>query len=131
VVVGLWAGFLYTGTIGTLWPLLGIANQLLATTALAVGTAVILRLQPDHRGRAWVTAGPMLLVGGTTLCAGWQSVFGIFLQLPNRTQGAIDAGCTLLLMLCTLVVGGALLRRVMRSHPPSPERSSADAGVAA
>jgi hypothetical protein len=46
LVVIFWAGFLYTGTISSLWPLLGIANQLLATTALAVGTAVILRMHP-------------------------------------------------------------------------------------
>jgi carbon starvation protein len=126
LVVLLWGGFLYFGTIGTLWPLLGIANQLLATTALAVGTAVILGLQPQRRRRAWVTAGPMLLVGSTTLLAGWQSIFGIFLRLPNRTQGTIDAGCTAVLMLCTLAVGGSLLRRLWR--PPAAIASTVAPG---
>ena len=63
LVVLLWGGFLYTGTIGTLWPMLGVANQLLATTALAVGTAVIVGQNPQHRSRGWVTAAPMLVVG--------------------------------------------------------------------
>lgn len=116
LVVLLWGGFLYTGTIGTLWPMLGVANQLLATTALAVGTAVIVGQNPQHRSRGWVTAAPMLVVGVTTLAAGWQSIFGIFLVLPSRVQGLIDAGCTLVLMLCTLVVGVALVRVLRRSR---------------
>ena len=41
LVVVAWGAFLRTGSISTLWPMLGIANQLLATTALCVGTTVI------------------------------------------------------------------------------------------
>ena len=46
----------------TLWPLLGIANQLLSATALAVGTAVILRMHPQRRHYALFTAVPMAAV---------------------------------------------------------------------
>ena len=113
VVVSLWGGFLYFGTIGTLWPLLGIANQLLASTALAVGTAVILRLNPQNRRRAWVTAAPLLVVGTTTLTAGWQSIFGIFLKLPSHGQAIVDTACTAVLMACALCVFITLLRRAL------------------
>jgi carbon starvation protein len=118
LVVLFWAGFLATGTIQTLWPLLGIANQLLATTALCVGTAYIWGLHgrgpqgPSRRRYALVTALPMLVVGTTTLTAGWRSIFGIFLTLPNRVQGLIDAALTGLLMLCVVIVLFALLRRI-------------------
>ncbi|MCS6914187.1 MAG: carbon starvation protein A [Myxococcales bacterium] len=112
LVVAGWGTFLYTGTIQTLWPLLGIANQLLATTALAVGTAVIWGLHPTRSRYALVTLVPMLVVGTTTLTAGWQSIFGIFLRLPSRAQAAIDAGVTALLMLCTVAVVGALAIRL-------------------
>ena len=119
IVVALWGGFLYFGTIATLWPLLGIANQLLASTALAVGTAVILRLNPQNRRRAWVTAAPLLVVGSTTLTAGWQSIFGIFLKLPSRPQAVIDTACTAILMACALCVFFALLLRALRGEPPT------------
>ncbi|HNN93367.1 MAG TPA: carbon starvation protein A [Pseudomonadota bacterium] len=115
LVVLLWGGFLYFGTIATLWPMLGIANQLLASTALAVGTAVILRKNPQHRRYAWVTAGPLLVVGTTTLTAGWQSIFGIFLKLPSRGQQIVDTTCTIVLMLCAISVFAALLLRVRAS----------------
>lgn len=121
LVVLLWGGFLYTGTIGTLWPLLGIANQLLAVTALAVGTAVIWRRNMNRRRYALITALPMLLVGMTTLTAGWQSIFGIFLKLPSRGQAVLDTSCTAVLMLCTLAVGIALLRMVCQDCRDKPD----------
>jgi carbon starvation protein len=120
LVVVLWGGFLYFGTIATLWPMLGIANQLLASTALAVGTAVILRRNPERRRLAWVTAGPLLVVGTTTLTAGWQSIFGIFLKLPSRGQQIVDTACTVVLMLCALCVFVALARRVRLPPEPKP-----------
>ncbi len=118
LVVFLWGGFLYTGTISTLWPMLGVANQLLATTALAIGTAFILGQNPAHRRRALLTAVPMLVLATTTLWAGWQSIFGIFLMLPAtmRIQAWIDTGCTAVLMVCTLVVGASLLRVALRGN---------------
>jgi carbon starvation protein len=110
LVVALWGGFLYTGTIATLWPLLGIANQLLAATALAVGTAVILRLHPQRRHYALITALPMAAVGITTLVAAWQSIVGNFMRRPNPIEAAVDTSCAAVLMVCTVGVFGALLR---------------------
>src|SRR5262249_51234086 len=42
LVVSGWAYFIYTGSIQTLWPMFGVANQLLAVVALAVGTTVLI-----------------------------------------------------------------------------------------
>src|SRR5207249_8036292 len=64
VVVSAWAYFIATGSIDTIWPMFGIANQLLAAIALAVGTTVIIN---SGRARyAWVTAAPMAFVVITT-----------------------------------------------------------------
>ena len=100
LVVAAWGSFLATGSIQTLWPMLGIANQLLATTALCVGTTVIIN---SGRARyAWVTALPMVFVGTTTLTAAWQSVGG-FLRL-GTVPGWIDAACSVVLMLCAVAI---------------------------
>ena len=117
-----WGGFLYSGTISTLWPLLGIANQLLATTALAVGTAVILRMHPNRRRYALVTAVPMLVVGCTTLTAGWQSIWNNFSRDPSRVKAVVNSGCTAILMCSCVLVLLTLASRV-RSMSAVGDRS--------
>ncbi len=82
VVVFCWAYFIYTGTISTIWPMFGAANQLLATIALAIGTTFII-----NRGRAkyaWVTLVPMIFVGTTTLTAGWMNMANIYFPMTSK-----------------------------------------------
>ena len=70
-----WGYLLYTGNINTLWRMLGIANQLLATIALAIGTTYLLRHAP-RRAHALLTGLPLLFIIVTVLTAGSQSVAG-------------------------------------------------------
>ena len=70
-----WGYLLYTGNINTLWRMLGIANQLLATIALAVGTTYLL-LRAPKRVHALCTGIPFVFVIITVLTAGCQSVAG-------------------------------------------------------
>jgi carbon starvation protein len=63
-----WGYLLYTGDIKTLWSMLGIANQLLASIALAVGTTYLLLHAPKRR-YAWCTFAPFLFVLATTFTA--------------------------------------------------------------
>jgi carbon starvation protein len=67
VTVG-WAALVWEGGIRTIWPMFGIANQLLAVLALAIVTTWLVN---SGRGRyAFVTIPPMLFVMTTTLTAG-------------------------------------------------------------
>ncbi|MFZ5481224.1 MAG: carbon starvation protein A [Myxococcota bacterium] len=101
LVVAGWSYFILTGSIDTVWPMFGIANQLLAAVALCVGTTVIV-----NAGRArwaWVTVVPLGFVATTTLTAGWMSAVDRF--LPMKTfQGWLNAFLVFAMMGCVLVV---------------------------
>jgi carbon starvation protein len=77
VFTGSWGYLVYTGDISTIWPLFGMANQLLATCALIVGTTMIIRLGKARY--AWVTAVPCLFMVPVTLTAGFANIMHNYL----------------------------------------------------
>jgi carbon starvation protein len=107
VVFG-WAYFIWTGNIGTIWPMFGIANQLLAAVALAVGTTIIIN---EGKARyAWVTLVPLAFVSITTLSAGVLSVRDSFWPMavgPDASvhfQGWVNTIATVTMMICVVVI---------------------------
>jgi len=106
LVVFAWGYFIWNGSIGTIWPMFGTANQLLAGIALAVATSAI--INAGKVKYVWVTLIPMLFVSITTLVAGWQNIFDNFLPLLDNpltaTQGYINAILTAVIMICAVII---------------------------
>jgi len=106
LVVLAWSAFIWSGSISTIWPMFGIANQLLAAVALCVATTIII-----NSGRArycWVTLMPLAFVGSTTFVAGWESITDIFWPLAQKpetsTLGYINTTLTVLIMVAAVII---------------------------
>ena len=108
-----WGALIWTGSVSTIWPMFGIANQLLAVIALCLVTTLLIN---GGRGRyAWVTLLPMLWVTATTMTAGVQLMtlqFPAMLKVPEkRLAGVLNMAFTVFVMAC---VGTLLLMAVSR-----------------
>lgn len=107
LIVAGWSYFILTGSIATIWPMFGIANQLLASVALAVGTTILLREAKELR-YALVTFLPLLFVGGTTITAGVRALFEIYLPQSKAADptlarnGFLQSSITALLLVCVV-----------------------------
>jgi carbon starvation protein len=128
IIVAGWTYFILTGSITTIWPMFGIANQLLACAALCVATTILLR-ESAKRSYALVTLAPLCFVSVTTLTAGVESVRTLYLPMlkdsATYTTGLINALVTVTLLVCiVLILGGSAHRWVafMRGTTPGTGR---------
>ncbi len=122
-----WGYLLYVGSLNKLWNMLGIANQLLAAIALAVGTTYLLK-HASKRGYALCTGIPFVFVINTTVWAGvvriaeWWSTLG---SLTGHEKFLTQLLCVLAgtMIALTLIIALDAVRRwillLSQSHPQS------------
>ncbi len=108
LVTAAWGTLVYTGSIDTIWPMFGIANQLLAVVALALVTTLLV-----NTGRAKyapVTLLPMLFVTATTLTAAFTMTTQWFPQMMQSgvpsvvVKGALSLVMTVFVVTCVLTL---------------------------
>src|SRR2546430_7142824 len=106
LVVTARAAFIWSGSISTIWPMLGIANQLLAAVALCVASTIV--INAGNAQYSWGTIIPLSFVGSTTVVAGYQSIRDIFCPLTQKPetalQGYIDTSLTALIMTAAVII---------------------------
>jgi carbon starvation protein len=131
VVTAAWGGLIWTGSIETIWPMFGIANQMLAVIALAVVTTVMVNA---GRGRyAPLTILPMCFVISTTLTAGYQMITGPFAAMiadgwklgglnHRLLQGVLNTGFTALVIASVIIILAQAIARWV-NHRPTPTRA--------
>jgi len=112
VVTAGWGVLIWAGSISTIWPMFGIANQLLAVLALALITTLL--INTGRRRYAPITLLPMLFVTSTTLTAGAQMIGVQFPDMISKGQllkGSLNIALTLFVIAC---VGMLLLMAASR-----------------
>jgi len=115
IVTAAWGGLIATGSIETIWPMFGIANQMLAVIGLCVVSTVAINA---GRGRyAWLTIIPMLFVITTTVTAGYQMVTGPFYSnlvsplMAKKISGGLSIFFTLFMIGSVgVILGSAILK---------------------
>ena len=121
LIVAAWAAFIWSGSISTIWPMFGVANQLLAAVALCVATTIL--MNAGKAKYAWVTIVPLAFVSTTTLVAGFKSITDIFWPLAQKPetslQGLINTSLTAIIMVAALLIMLDSIRRWLgsRSRP--------------
>jgi len=132
VVCG-WGYFIWTGSVETIWPMFGMANQLLAVIALAVVTTGLVNA---GRGRyAAVTLLPLVFVATTTSTTGYYEITGKFWNMVKAGQGEVirgwlNIGLTLMLLVCVAVILGTAVLRWISGPLPKPTSKQVDPELA-
>ena len=96
-----WTYMILTGSISTIWPLFGMANQMLACVALCVGTTYIIN---SGRARfAWVTITMLAFLSVIELTAGYQNITQNY--LPKKLYMLTGITVSLMVGLCVVLIG--------------------------
>lgn len=107
IFTGTWGYLVRSGDIGSIWPLFGICNQLLASVTLLIGTTVIMRMNKVKY--AWVTGAPGILM---TIITFWAGLWLIFNQYLPNGQMLLAFLSALIMVLMLFVIIGVLRRWV-------------------
>jgi carbon starvation protein len=104
LICGAWGYMLYQNDVSSIWPMFGVANQLLATLALVIGTSYLLKTtRPLY---SLITAIPAVFMAATTLTAGIYNLSGNYLPRGRAgdLNGYLNAFLTVEMMACVVIV---------------------------
>ncbi len=124
LVVSAWGWLVYNGSIMSLWPMFGVANQLLAVTALAIGTTVLLKM---GRARyAWTTLVPLVFLTVTVFAAGVLNIQNFanekFITQYGQVFSTINITLSIVLLASvTVILSGSVRRWRELWHTPDTE----------
>ena len=93
-----WGYLVYTGDITTIWPLFGMSNQLLASSALIICTTMLLRM--GKLKYAWISAVPGIIMAFTTIYAGYLNITTNYLPKGNYLLAVLSV---IIMTLVTIV----------------------------
>jgi carbon starvation protein len=97
---GAWGYLVYTGDIATIWPLFGMSNQLLATSALIICTTMLIRMGKARY--AWVSAVPGLFMIPVTMTAGYLNIVNNY--WPKQDWLKVGLSVTLMILMALVFV---------------------------
>ncbi len=110
LITFLWGYLVYNGEISTIWPMFGVANQLLATLALLVGTLFILK-HTKNWSYCLITFLPAIFMFITTITAGVMNITGNYM-LKHSFQGNLNALLSAIMLALVLIVFFESLRSI-------------------
>lgn len=108
IFTGAWGYLVYSGDIGSIWPLFGICNQLLASVTLLIGTTVILRMNKTKY--AWITGVPGCLM---TVITFWAGIWLVINQYLPAQQYLLAVLSVLVMCLMLFVIVGTIRRWIV------------------
>lgn len=113
LIVFAWAYFILTNSVATIWPMFGMANQLLALIALIIVTTAL--INAGKARYAFVTLVPACWVACTTLTAAYLEItntyYGKWVLGGEPVKGWLNIGLTVMLLCCLLVLAVSAVRR--------------------
>ena len=105
IFTGSWGYLVYTGDITTIWPLFGMSNQLLAASALIIGTTMIIRM--GKKKYAWITAVPGIFMAVTTMYAGYLNITTNYIPKEKYLLAVLSV---IIMALVAIVLVSAFMR---------------------
>jgi carbon starvation protein len=108
---GAWGYLVYTGDITTIWPLFGMSNQLLASSALIITTTMLIRMKKSRY--ASITAVPGIILAVITMWAGYDNIVGNYLPKGNYLLVALSV---IIMTLMVIVFVGTFRKWIQLLH---------------
>jgi carbon starvation protein len=110
-----WGYFIYTGQINTIWPMFGVANQLMASIALAVASTILINM--GRAKYAWTCLAPLAFLGTNTFYGGFLNVRDNYYplatgaNLARHGEGWVLTILTTIMMVLAIIILGAAIQR--------------------